>query len=130
MNAELDLFTHEPITPETVLAALRERVGSAHGVNAQMLALQLTGRIHAADQRKLRQAIEALRRAGHCICAHPATGYYRAGSDKDVDETCEFLYARALTSLQQISAMKRVQLPDLRGQLRLPITTQTEGTEP
>ena len=121
MNAELDLFAHEPISPETVLAALRDRVGSARGVNAQTLALELTGRMHAADQRKLRQVIEALRRAGHCICAHPSSGYYRAGCDKDVDDTCEFLYARAMTSLVQISAMKRVQLPDLRGQLRLPI---------
>lgn len=126
MDAGRDLFAqYEPITPDTVLAALRGRVGAVRGVNAQSLALQLTGRTRAADQRRLRQVIEALRRAGHCICAHPATGYYRAGCDKDVDDTCEFLYARAMTSLQQVSAMKRVQLPDLRGQLGLPLQKET-----
>lgn len=121
MNAGRDLFEHDPITVETVLAALRDRVGRARGVTAQTLALQLTGRINACDQRRLRQVIEALRRAGHSICAHPATGYFSAGCDADVDDTCEFLYARAMTSLQQISAMKRVALPDLRGQLGLPL---------
>lgn len=129
MDGARDLFTHEAITPETVLAALRDRVGAVRGVNAQSLALELTGRIRAADQRKLRQAIEALRRAGHCICAHPATGYYRAACDRDVDETCEFLYARAMTSLVQISAMKRVELPDLRGQLRLPVNPSNQGKD-
>lgn len=128
MQTARDLLDHDAITPQTVLAALRDRIGAVRGVNAQTLALELTGRIRAGDQRKLRQVIEALRREGHCICAHPATGYYRAASDKDVDETCEFLYARAMTSLQQISAMKRVQLPDLRGQLRLPLATAPQGT--
>lgn len=129
MDAARDLFTHEAITPETVLAALRDRVGRVRGVNAKTLALELTGRIRAADQRKLRQAIEALRRAGHCICAHPATGYFRAGCDQDVDETCEFLYARAMTTLAQVSAMKRVELPDLRGQLRLPVNPSNQGKD-
>ena len=121
MDAARDLFDRNAITPETVLAALRDRTGRARGINAKSLAMQLTGRMQAPDQRKLRMAVEALRRAGHCICAHPSTGYFIAGCDADVDETCEFLYARAMTSLQQISAMKRVLLPDLRGQLRLPL---------
>jgi hypothetical protein len=32
-----------------------------------------------------------------------------------------FLYHRAMTSLKQVAAMKRVSLPDFRGQLNLPI---------
>lgn len=116
-----DLFARD-ITPESVLAALRDRIGSARGITAQNLALQITGRLQASDQRVLRRVIEALRRQGHGICAHPVSGYYRPLNDADLNATCEFLYARAMTSLQQISAMKRVQLPDLRGQLRLPAT--------
>jgi hypothetical protein len=34
--------------------------------------------------------------------------------------TCNFLYDRAMTSLRQIATMRRVSLPDLRGQLHLP----------
>jgi hypothetical protein len=69
----------------------------------------------------VRKAIEELRREGHRICATPETGYFMAANDDELDRTCGFLYARAMTSLTQVAAMKRVALPDLRGQLRLPL---------
>lgn len=116
-----DLFCTHDLTPDAVLAVLQRNVGEAHGLSAEQLAFEVTGRRHAADQRALRKVIEALRIAGHCICAHPAHGYYLAANDDELDRACNFLIERAMTSLRQVSAMKRVSLPDLRGQLGLPL---------
>lgn len=120
-----DLLSSHPITPDTVLAALQHCVGEQGGQTAEALALALTGQRSTASQRKLRQVIEALRSAGHRICATPAAGYFLAASDAELDRTCSFLYGRAITSLRQVSAMKRVALPDLRGQLGLPLETHS-----
>ena len=69
---------------------------------------------------RLRHVIEHLRREGHAICGHPSTGYYIAANEAELDRTCNYLYDRALCSLEQIARMKRVAMPDIRGQLRLP----------
>ena len=82
--------------------------------------IEIRGKSNAAAERSLRDAVVRLRLDGHHICAHPRDGYYLAETDRELDATCIFLYERAMTSLSQISAMKRVSLPDLRGQLRLP----------
>jgi hypothetical protein len=116
-----DLICKHDLTPDAVLAVLQRNVGEAHGLTAEQLALEVTGRKNAADPRALRKVIEALRTAGHCICAHPAHGYYLAANDHELDRACSFLLERAMTSLRQVSAMKRVSLPDLRGQLGLPL---------
>lgn len=115
---QIDLFSRE-LTPAAVLAALQ--IGQAHGKTAEQLVLGITGRQCSAHERRLRQVIEALRVAGHCICAHPQHGYYLAATDDELDRTCSFLLERAMTSLRQVSAMRRVAMPDLRGQLGLPL---------
>lgn len=109
------------ITRESVLAALSRHIGRAHGVTARALVSEIAGMFaEAAHERELRHVIEELRRDGQHICGHPSTGYYLAESDAELDETCRFLFNRAMTSLTQVAAMRRVSLPDLRGQLRLP----------
>jgi hypothetical protein len=59
------------------------------------------------------------------VCGHPSTGYHLAGTAAELDRTCEFLFGRSMTSLKQVSAMKRVTLPDLRGQLGLPLKKES-----
>lgn len=108
------------IDRDALLAALAHHIGEASGVHADALAREACGDDSARAQRQLRHAIEALRREGHHICGRPESGYFIAASDAELDGTCRFLYERAMTTLQQIAAMKRVSLPDLRGQLRLP----------
>lgn len=112
------------ITLETVLHALQGRLGAANGLSARDLAYQITGRVNAADERRLRQVIEQLRRQGHAICAHPHTGYHFAANATELEQTCEFLLHRAMCSIEQISALKRIAVPDLRGQLGLPLTKE------
>lgn len=118
---QADLFCGNELTPDTVLAVLQHCVGESKGRTAEELARAITGRRTEADQRRLRQVIEALRTAGHRICSNPAHGYYLASNDDELNRTCSFLLDRANTSIRQVSAMKRVSMPDLRGQLGLPL---------
>lgn len=115
---QLALLPRE-LTPEAVLLALQGRRGAANGITARDLVYVITQRINPADERKLRQVIEKLRRDGHPICAHPAFGYHFAADASELDRACTFLVGRAMTSLQQVSAMKRIALPDLYGQYGL-----------
>lgn len=104
-----------------LLQALSDHIGRHRGLTAAALCRQVIGvEPTPADERALRALVEALRSEGHHICAHPRDGYYIAATPCELDETCNFLYARAMASLKQIAAMKRVSVPDLRGQLRLP----------
>lgn len=109
---------------QMVLHALSRHIGQDKGVSAGRLVDEINGRGSLADEhdmRVLRRLITELRLDGHHICAHPATGYFMAQTDAELDTTCEFLYQRAIASLQQVAAMKHISLPDLRGQLRLPL---------
>ncbi len=115
-----DLFDRA-LTPDLVLDVLGDHEGAGNGLTARELVRKICGISTAAGERRLRHVIEALRAAGHRIGAHPSHGYFLARTDEELEATCDFLYARAMTSLRQVAAMKRVALPDLRGQLRLRI---------
>lgn len=117
---QADLF-RDALSLESVLRALRDCVGAAHGLTARALVLQITGRRSGAGERRLRQIVETLRLAGHPVCGHPSHGYYMAANADELAQTCQFLVSRSMTSLQQVRAMKRVTLPDLLGQLALSI---------
>lgn len=116
------------VTPATVLAALQPRVGAANGISAQALVLAITGRECAADERRLRDCVTLLRIDGHAICAHPAHGYFIAAHEGELDDTCRFLFGRAMTGLQQVSALKKKALPDLAGQLGIAVEPAQEHT--
>jgi len=111
------------ITPAAVLAALAHHIGRNNGVTAARLAAEAAGldsiQSHYAE-RQLREIVVALRLEGHHVCATPEHGYFLAANAEELDATCLFLHERAMTTLKQIAAMKRISLPDLRGQLHLP----------
>jgi hypothetical protein len=115
-----DLFARE-LTPEVVLDVLRDREGADNGISARDLVRLICHVSTAHGERRLRQIIEQLRLAGHPIGAHPSTGYFLARTADELVDTCEFLYSRAMTSLRQVAAMNRGALPELRGQLRMPL---------
>lgn len=110
------------VTPVAVLQALSRHIGRKNGASVDQLVAEITGASgqDAAAQRHVREAVVQLRNDGHHVCAHPSTGYYMAATPEELDETCEFLVERAMTTLKQVAAMKRISLPDLRGQLHLP----------
>jgi len=110
------------ITPALVLAELQHHIGKANGIHVRELAQRITGELLDADvqQRRIRHVVTELRMQGHHVCATPSEGYYIAADADELNETCSFLYDRAMTGLTQVSRMKNIALPDLRGQLHLP----------
>lgn len=113
-----DLFDRD-LTPSLVLDVLGDHLGAENGITARDLVSKICGISTAGGERRLRYVIVALRKAGHGIGGKPTTGYFLARTDAELDDTLDWLYGRAMTSLTQIAAMRRVDLPDLRGQLRL-----------
>lgn len=110
------------ITASLVLGILGGHIGAEHGINADQLARKCTG-VDQRDpgaERLVRKLIQELRTEGFHICGTPDAGYFLAASAEELDRTCAFLYARAMTTLTQIARMKKVSVPDLRGQLKLP----------
>lgn len=97
-----------------VLAALQRHIGADAGVAAAALARHLD-----IPERRLRQAISALREDGIAICGHPRSGYYIAETAEELEHCCRFLRARAMHSLAIEARLRRIPLPDLLGQLRL-----------
>jgi hypothetical protein len=110
------------ITPAQVLTELSHHIGQDNGIHVRDLVQRITGQMFTTEAlaRKVRQIVTDLRMEGNHICAHPAHGYFMAATPEELQDTCKFLYERAMSSLSQISRMKKISLPDLRGQLHLP----------
>lgn len=109
------------INETDVLTVLARHIGAPQGITCRNLVRALNGgESDAVLERQVRAAVVKLRSQGEHICGHPTTGYYIAENAAELDSTCLFLYQRAMTSLKQVAAMRRVSLPDLAGQLRLP----------
>lgn len=112
------------ISHSQVLIELERHSGAVNGIHVRDLVQRITGQLINAEslERKVRDCIVELRMQGHPICGHPSTGYYLAATEEELNDSCEFLYQRAMTSLTQISRLKQRALPDFRGQLGLPAT--------
>jgi len=110
------------ITPAQVLAELQHHIGKANGIHVRELVRRIAGESEVCEalERRVRDIVTELRKEGRHVCATPSAGYFMAATAEELDETCSFLHDRAMTSLVQISRMKNVSLPDLRGQLHLP----------
>lgn len=116
------------LTAHQVLSALSRRIGQENGATGKVLVQDIFGAVAAPErvynlhtaERQLRDVVEQLRLEGHHVCATPEHGYFLAATAEELDATCLFLHERAMTTLRQIAAMKRISLPDLRGQLHLP----------
>lgn len=133
MGGVADMSAHglpcPEITPASVLEALSRRIGPANGATVRQLASEILGRpADARDERQLRLVIVQLRREGYPVCATPDEGYHHAASAADLQRTCLHLTQRAMTTLEQVAAMRKVALPDLYGQLGLPVPAGGEDS--
>lgn len=110
----------ELINRASVLHALSRHIGASNGVHIGQLCREIVHvPVDAATERHVRSFIEELRREGEHICATPKHGYFMAENAEELETTCKFLYDRAMTTLTQVSAMKKIALPDLAGQLHI-----------
>jgi len=110
------------ISRNSVLAALSQHIGAANGITAADLVRYITGDLlcDAAGERLLRSVVSELRGEGIAVCAHPAHGYFIAETPDEVDLCCRFLRDRAMHSLVLEAKLRKLPLPDLLGQIRLP----------
>ena len=97
-----------------LLTALQAHIGANNGISANALAREL-----GLSLRHLRDLITELRLDGIAVCGHPASGYFIAETSEELETTCEFLHARAMSSLLLSSRMRKVPMADLLGQLHL-----------
>lgn len=104
-------------TKADLIAALTAggHVGAARGIAARHLA----GRLDCPE-RHVRDLVTQARRDGTAICGVPRDGYYIADTADELEQTCRFLRGRAMCSLELEAALRRMKLPDLLGQMRLP----------
>ena len=98
-----------------LLTALQAHIGANNGISANALAREL-----GLSLRHLRDLITELRMDGIAVCGHPASGYFIAQTKDELETTCGFLHARAMSSLLLSSRMRKVPMADLLGQLHLP----------
>ena len=116
-------------TKDDVLTALSKHIGKSNGVRADILVREITeeNSDYNSDERHLREVITKLRLEGSHICSSPQYGYYMAANDDELTETCELLFIRSMKSLSQVAAMRNQAMPDLRGQLRLPLQQEANS---
>jgi len=109
-----------PLTAQAVKDELKKRVGSRFAIQAPELAAQILKRIPTeADTRNVRRLVKQLRLAGEPICSHSNRGYWWAANPEELEAACEFLRGKAMSSLKQISHLRRFVKPTLAGQLPL-----------
>lgn len=92
-----------------------QHVGASRGICAAQLAARMD-----CGPRHLRDLVTAARMDGIGLCGTPRDGYFIAGRAEEIEETCRFLRSRAMQTLTLESRLRRMPLPDLLGQLRLP----------
>lgn len=107
----------QQITPDQVLAELAHHKGQAKGIHVKALVMAITGQLDGSDaqERAVRKLVNDLRMEGNPICAHPAHGYYLAETHAELEQTCNFLRSRALSSLKAYSRLRRISATQLLG---------------
>lgn len=101
-------------------------LGRQNGRSVKTLALMMRMALDDSDYRKIRAGIKELRLRGLPICAHPSDGYYWAESSAEIEFTIKFLRGRALSSLLQISKLKRYLTEQEIGQLKFDLELAPE----
>ena len=93
---------------------LYRHVGRRHGITSALLAVRL-----GTLERDVRKAVTELREAGIAVCGLPASGYFIAETEADLEETCQFLRSRSLHSLKLEATLRKIALPKLIGQVAM-----------
>lgn len=119
------------IETEKLVEILQRSPGRTQGLHVWEIA-ELLGQDRDSRYvwRQIRSAIKALRLQGWPICAHPSDGYYWATEVAELESTIAFLRDRALSSLTQISRLKKIAIPLLCGQAVLPLLVVGKLAQP
>jgi hypothetical protein len=114
----------DPALKMRTLMILTDHIGALNAVGMGELYELATGstwKNRINDTRIIRTVIEQLRHEGQRICSSPARdgGYYLASAASELVDYLRKNKSRALKALAMNSAMLRVSLPELLGQMKL-----------
>lgn len=109
------------INPESVLAVLYRRLGRDNGITVRELVSEIVGQSNPSLERKVRNVVPALIRQGIPVCSHPSWGYWIASSTAEIEESARFHHARAMHELVTERNLRKRSLPQVAGQLALPV---------
>jgi len=104
-----------------LLAILANHVGRQNAIGMGELYQAVFGKPwgnRINDTSDLRELIRKLRRDGTPICSSQE-GYYLASGGSELEEFCEHFRQRALKSLAVVARIRKIELPELLGQLKL-----------
>jgi hypothetical protein len=102
-------------TQHDFMAFMVHHIGRDKGIRAADMASQMS-----VPERQIRFFVSAAREEGVAICGHPATGYFVASNQEELQATMDFLVDRAKHSLHLASRLGNIPMADLVGQLHLP----------
>ena len=77
----------------------------------------------------MRKLVTELRLEGHPVCAHPSSGYFMAETAEELEHTCNFLHARAMSSLKAESRLRKISVTDLINKYTLPKSAEAAPTQ-
>ena len=118
--------------PDDVLVVLtRDAQGKENALGVEKLYEAVFGvppRDKINTTRVIREAITALRRRGVPVCSC-FWGYYLPKDADELEESCRLLRRRALHSLVMEAKIRKVNLEELLGQLRLNLEEEMRAKE-
>ncbi len=118
---------------EKVDALLKEHMGQDNCILMNELYVRVTGGhiipFRRYDQtRFIRSIIKELREAGRPIGIKSGNhgGYFTARNDEELESTIKTFHSRAMSSLKQEAALKRISFNELLEQYELELSQQSE----
>jgi len=119
------------LADDVLLVLTRDAQGRENAIGVDKLYEAVFGvppRDKINSTRVIRGAITALRRRGVPVCSC-SLGYYLAETAEELEEACAFLRRRALHSLVLEARIRKVNLEELLGQLRLKLEEEMAEDE-
>jgi len=99
--------------------------GRANALHGREVIEGIVGYTSVSLERDLSEIVKRLRDRGFPVCSDSSNGYWWGVDPSDVAGTISFLWRRAMHSLRQVTKLRKIAMPDVSGQIRLPV-----GSEP
>lgn len=99
---------------QKLIDEMHNHVGKDLAIGGEDLAKAL-----AITIRELRHLTGEAIKGGMALCSHPSYGYWIALNAQELEFACQFHRSRALHELQKEARLRRMNLADLLGQMKL-----------
>ncbi|WP_019500857.1 DUF2811 domain-containing protein [Pseudanabaena sp. PCC 6802] len=112
-----------PVDLDSVRDLLFAHQGASNALKAAEICELISNRRcrYGTDDRNIREIVVQLRLEGYPIASHSSWGYYWAVTPEELAATRKLLRGRSFHGLKVDKAIAQRAMPDLVGQLRLPV---------